>query len=136
MRTALFADIELRDRGRISLDNGHEMYWEESGRSDGVPIVFLHGGPGAGTMPVHRRFFDPDYFRIILFDQRGAGRSTPQASISANTTADLVSDLEILRTHLSVERWHLFGGSWGSTLGLTYAQTFPERCLGDRKSVV
>ena len=130
MRTALFADIELRDRGRISLDNGHEMYGEESGRSDGVPIVFLHGGPGAGTMPVHRRFFDPDYFRIILFDQRGAGRSTPQASISANTTADLVSDLEILRTHLSVERWHLFGGSWGSTLGLTYAQTFPERCLG------
>lgn len=130
MRTALFADIELRDRGRISLDNGHEMYWEETGRSDGVPIVFLHGGPGAGTMPVHRRFFDPDYFRIILFDQRGAGRSTPPASILANTTADLVSDLEILRAHLSVERWHLFGGSWGSTLALTYAQTFPERCLG------
>lgn len=130
LRTALFADIELRERGRISLDNGHEMYWEETGRSDGVPIVFLHGGPGAGTMPVHRRFFDPDHFRIILFDQRGAGRSTPQASIVANTTADLVSDLEILRTHLSVDRWHLFGGSWGSTLALTYAQTFPERCLG------
>lgn len=130
MRTALFADIEPRDRGRISLDNGHEMYWEETGRSDGVPVVFLHGGPGAGTMPVHRRFFDPDYFRIILFDQRGAGRSTPQASIVANTTADLVGDLEILRTHLSVERWHLFGGSWGSTLALTYAQTYPERCLG------
>lgn len=129
MRTALFADIEPRTSGRIALDNGHEMYWEESGRADGVPLVFLHGGPGAGTMPVHRRFFDPDYFRVILYDQRGAGRSTPQASIDANTTADLIRDLEVLRTHLSVSQWHLFGGSWGSTLALAYAQAQPDHCL-------
>ena len=130
MRSALFADIESRRNGRLPLDNGHEMYWEETGRADGVPIVFLHGGPGAGTMPVHRRFFDPDHYRIILYDQRGAGRSTPLASVTANTTDDLVADLELLRTHLSIERWHLFGGSWGSTLALTYAQAFPDRCLG------
>lgn len=130
MRTALFADIEQRASGRISLDHGHEMYWEEAGRADGVPVVFLHGGPGAGTMPVHRRFFDPDYYRIILFDQRGAGRSTPEASIEANTTDHLITDMETLRTHLSIEKWHLFGGSWGSTLALAYAQTYPERCLG------
>lgn len=130
MRSALFADIEPRRNGRLPLDNGHEMYWEETGRADGVPIVFLHGGPGAGTMPVHRRFFDPDHYRIILYDQRGAGRSTPLASVTANTTDDLVADLELLRTHLSIERWHLFGGSWGSTLALTYAQAFPDRCLG------
>jgi len=129
LRTALFADIEARTSGRIELDNGHEMYWEESGRADGVPVVFLHGGPGAGTMPVHRRFFDPDHFRVILYDQRGAGRSTPQASIEANTTADLIRDLEVLRTHLSVSQWHLFGGSWGSTLALAYAQAHPEHCL-------
>jgi proline iminopeptidase len=128
LRTALFPEIEPRATGRVSLDGGHEMYWEESGHPDGVPVVFLHGGPGAGTMPVHRRFFDPDHFRIILFDQRGAGRSTPQASIQANTTADLVHDLETLRTYLSVERWHLFGGSWGSTLALAYAQAHPQRC--------
>jgi proline iminopeptidase len=130
LRSALFADIESRRNGRLPLDNGHEMYWEETGRADGVPIVFLHGGPGAGTMPVHRRFFDPDHYRIILYDQRGAGRSTPLASVTANTTDDLVADLELLRTHLSIERWHLFGGSWGSTLALTYAQAFPDRCLG------
>jgi proline iminopeptidase len=130
LRSALFADIEPRRNGRLPLDNGHEMYWEETGRADGVPIVFLHGGPGAGTMPVHRRFFDPDHYRIILYDQRGAGRSTPLASVTANTTDDLVADLELLRTHLSIERWHLFGGSWGSTLALTYAQAFPDRCLG------
>ncbi|MDE0780993.1 MAG: prolyl aminopeptidase [Alphaproteobacteria bacterium] len=129
MRTALFADIELRKSGRIALDNGHEMYWEETGRGDGVPVVFLHGGPGAGTMPVHRRFFDPNYFRIILYDQRGAGRSTPHASVVANTTSYLISDLEVLRSHLSVDQWHLFGGSWGSTLALAYAQAHPDHCL-------
>lgn len=130
LRTALFADIEPHTSGRIALDNGHEMYWEETGCRDGVPLVFLHGGPGAGTMPVHRRFFDPEFFRVILYDQRGAGRSTPQASIDANTTADLIGDLEVLRTHLSVSQWHLFGGSWGSTLALAYAQTYPDHCLG------
>jgi proline iminopeptidase len=126
---ALFANIEPRKSGRIVLDNGHEMYWEESGREDGVPVVFLHGGPGAGTMPVYRRFFDPGHFRIILYDQRGAGRSTPHASIAANTTADLIRDLEVLRTHLLVDQWHLFGGSWGSTLALAYAQAHPDHCL-------
>lgn len=130
MRTALFADIEPRASGRLALDNGHEMYWEESGQPNGVPVVFVHGGPGAGTMPVHRRFFDPDHFRIILFDQRGAGRSTPQASIDANTTEHLIEDMEMLRVHLGVDRWHLFGGSWGSTLALAYAQICPQHCLG------
>lgn len=130
LRTALFAEIAPRKHGRLSLDGGHDMYWEEAGCPDGVPIVFLHGGPGAGTMPVHRRFFDPEYFRIILFDQRGGGRSTPSASVEANTTAHLIGDLETLRAHLSVERWHLFGGSWGSTLALAYAQAYPGRCLG------
>lgn len=130
MRTALYPDIEPRSSGMLALDNGHEMYWEESGQVDGVPVAFVHGGPGAGTMPVHRRFFDPEHYRIVLFDQRGAGRSTPQASIEANTTADLVSDMERLRTHLGIEAWHLFGGSWGSTLALAYAQSHPERTLG------
>lgn len=130
LRTALFADIEPHAHGRLALDNGHDMYWEESGRPDGVPVVFIHGGPGAGTMPAHRRFFDPDHFRIILFDQRGAGRSTPQASVEANTTAHLIRDMETLRDYLEVDRWHLFGGSWGSTLALAYAQAWPARCLG------
>jgi len=130
LRTALYPDIEPRARGMLALDGGHEMYWEESGRADGVPVAFVHGGPGAGTMPVHRRFFDPEYFRIVLFDQRGAGRSLPQASIEANTTADLIADMERLRTHLGVEAWHLFGGSWGSTLALAYAQAHPDRTLG------
>ena len=130
LRTSLYPDIEPRTRGMLALDNGHEMYWEESGRADGVPVAFVHGGPGAGTMSEHRRFFNPEYFRIILFDQRGAGRSIPQASIEANTTADLIADMERLRTHLGVESWHLFGGSWGSTLALAYAQAYPDRTLG------
>ncbi len=130
MRTALFADIEARESGFLTLDSGHEMYWEEAGRPDGVPIVFLHGGPGAGSMPVHRRFFDPDHFRIVLFDQRGAGKSRPAASIEANTTTDLVADMERLRGYLAIDNWHLFGGSWGSTLALAYAQSHPDRCRG------
>lgn len=132
-RTALldlFADIKPYSSGFLSLGHGHQMYWEQSGNPDGVPIVMLHGGPGAGTSPIHRRFFDPDYYRIILFDQRGAGRSSPHGSIEHNTRKALVSDMELLREHLRIDRWHLFGGSWGSTLALSYAAAHPERCLG------
>ena len=130
MRTDLFPTIATCADGMLALDDTHVMYWEACGNPEGVPILFLHGGPGAGTMPVHRRFFDPEYFRIILCDQRGAGRSTPHTSIADNTTQNLIGDLEALRTHLGVEQWHLFGGSWGSTLALAYAQAHPTRCLG------
>lgn len=130
MRTDLFPVIETRESGMLDLDGTHVMYWEESGNPKGVPILFLHGGPGAGTMAVHRRFYDPEYFRIILCDQRGAGRSTPHASLIDNTTGHLLSDLEALRVHRDIEQWHLFGGSWGSTLALAYGQAFPQRCLG------
>jgi proline iminopeptidase len=106
------------------------MCWEESGRPDGIPVVFLHGGPGAGSTPKHRRFFDPDAYRIIVYDQRGAGRSTPLGELRDNTTPHLVADLEALRVHVGVERWLVFGGSWGSTLAIAYAEAHPERCLG------
>lgn len=106
------------------------MYWEESGNASGVPVIFLHGGPGAGTAPAYRRFFDPAHYRIILLDQRGSGRSTPEAELTDNTTEHLIADLEILRRHLSIERWLVFGGSWGSTLALAYGQAHPERCIG------
>lgn len=108
----------------------HQLYWEESGNVAGVPVVFLHGGPGAGTAPSYRRFFDPAHYRIVLVDQRGAGRSTPEAELRDNTTSHLVSDLEILREHLSIKRWVVFGGSWGSTLALAYGQSHPDRCIG------
>ncbi len=130
MRTELFPEIEPHDSGMLAVGDGHTLYWEESGRPDGTPVLFLHGGPGAGTMSVHRRFFDPAHFRIVLFDQRGAGRSTPPASIADNTTAHLVADIEALRAARGIARWHLFGGSWGSTLALAYAQAHPDRCLG------
>lgn len=130
MRTDLFPIIEARESGMLDLDGTHVMYWEECGNPEGVPILFLHGGPGAGTMAVHRRFYDPEYFRIILCDQRGAGRSTPHASLTDNTTGHLLSDLEALRVDRDIEQWHLFGGSWGSTLALAYGQAFPQRCLG------
>ena len=130
MRTDLFPALECRESGMLDLGGGHAMYCEECGNPDGVPILFLHGGPGAGTMGVHRRFFDPDYFRIVLCDQRGAGRSTPHASIDDNTTDHLLADLEALRAARDIAQWHLFGGSWGSTLALAYGQAFPERCLG------
>lgn len=108
----------------------HRLYWEESGNKNGVPVIFLHGGPGAGTAPTYRRFFDPNHYRIILVDQRGSGRSTPEAETQDNTTAHLVSDLEQVREHLKIERWLVFGGSWGSTLALAYGQTHPDRCIG------
>lgn len=126
----LFPEIEPFAAGRLSVDPRHTLYWEECGNPEGVPIVFLHGGPGGGCLPHHRRFFDPAYWRIVLVDQRGAGRSTPAAEIADNTTWHLVADLERLRSQRGIERWALFGGSWGSTLALAYAESFPERSTG------
>lgn len=108
----------------------HELYVEECGKVDGVPVVFLHGGPGGSCEPAHRRYFDPERYRIILFDQRGCGKSRPHASLEQNTTQDLIADLEKLRQELGIEKWVVFGGSWGSTLSLAYAQTHPEKVLG------
>ncbi len=125
---ALFPAVEPHRGGVLELDRGHRMYWEESGNPGGVPVVFLHGGPGAGASPVHRQFFDPAHYRIVIFDQRGAGRSTPLGHLDGNTTQDLVGDMERLRGHLAIGRWIVFGGSWGSTLALAYAVHHPERC--------
>ena len=111
----------------LALDHGHRLYVEECGRRDGIPAIFLHGGPGAGCEPAHRGFFDPARYRAVLFDQRGCGRSTPHAALTANTTWDLVADIERIRERLGIERWLVFGGSWGSTLALAYAETHPER---------
>jgi proline iminopeptidase len=126
---SLFPPITPYSSGYLDLGNGHQMYWEQSGHPEGVPVVLLHGGPGGGTSPIQRRFFDPDYYRIILYDQRGAGRSSPHGSIEQNTLPLLVDDLETLRHHLKIPAWHLFGGSWGSTLALAYAASFPQKCL-------
>ncbi len=123
----LYPAIEPYVTGALTVSERHTVYFEQCGNPDGKPVVFLHGGPGAGCGPEHRRFFDPARYRIVLFDQRGAGRSTPFAETAENTTWDLVADLEQLRAHLKIERWQVFGGSWGSTLGLAYAQTHPER---------
>ena len=129
-REQLFPPIDPFDSGRLELDGGHVMYWEQSGNPKGVPVVFLHGGPGAGATPVHRRFFNPVHYRIVIFDQRGAGRSEPQGLLEDNTTPHLIGDVETLRQHLGIEQWIVFGGSWGSTLALAYGETYPERCLG------
>jgi proline iminopeptidase len=126
----LFPACDPLASGALPLDERHVMHWEICGRRDGVPLVFLHGGPGGGCLPHHRRFYDPAYWKIVLYDQRGAGRSTPVADVTDNTTPHLVADLERLRSHLGIERWLLFGGSWGSTLALSYAQAHPERVLG------
>ena len=123
----LYPEIEPFDSGRLSVDEVHEVYYEQSGSPNGKPVLFVHGGPGGGTHPGHRQYFDPRAYRIILFDQRGCGRSTPHAELRDNTTWHLVSDMEHLREHLGIERWQLFGGSWGSTLSLAYAQTHPDR---------
>lgn len=125
----LFPPITPYSSGFMAVDEPHEIYWEQSGNPDGVPVVFFHGGPGGGTSPIHRQFFDPDHYRIILFDQRGAGRSTPHACLIDNNPDALIRDIEQLREHLSVETWHIFGGSWGSTLAISYAADYPERCL-------
>lgn len=111
------------------MDAVHTLYWEECGNPYGTPVLFLHGGPGAGCSAEHRRFFDPQHYRIVLFDQRGAGRSTPHGEVTNNTTAHLVSDIEALRGLLNIPVWHVFGGSWGSTLALAYAQAHPAACL-------
>ncbi len=129
-RHDLFPEIEPYATGRLRLDGRHVMYWEQSGNPRGIPVLFSHGGPGAGAATAHRRFFDPRYYRVIIFDQRGCGRSTPHADIVDNTTAHLVADIETLRHHLAVERWILFGGSWGSTLSLAYGVAFPHACAG------
>jgi len=129
-RTDLYPEIEPYDSGMLAVDARHTLYWEQSGNPHGTPVVLLHGGPGAGCSPGQRRFFDPAFYRIVLFDQRGAGRSTPHGDLTDNTTPHLVADLDKLRTHLGIERWLMFGGSWGSTLALAYAQAHPELCLG------
>ena len=123
----MYPPIEPFVTDRLAVGQGHELYLEQSGNPDGIPALFLHGGPGAGCGPSHRRFFDPERYRIILFDQRGSGRSTPHASVEHNSTWDLVADMERIREHLGIERWLVFGGSWGSTLALAYAETHPER---------
>lgn len=129
MRT-LYPSIEPYHSDFLKVSDTHSLYYEQCGDPQGHPIVFLHGGPGAGISPGVRSFFDPDFYRIILFDQRGCGKSTPYASIEANTTWDLVDDMERLRTHLGIERWVVFGGSWGSTLALAYAIRHPDRVIG------
>jgi proline iminopeptidase len=130
VRTALYTEIEPYASGMLPLDPIHAMYWETCGNPQGIPVVFLHGGPGAGSTPKHRRFFDPEAYRIVVYDQRGAGRSMPLGELRENTTPHLVEDLERLRRHLGIERWLVFGGSWGSTLALAYAEVHPDRCLG------
>jgi proline iminopeptidase len=126
MRT-FYPQIEPYETGMLDVGDGHQVYWELCGNPNGKPVVFLHGGPGGGCTPTQRRLFDPDKYRILLFDQRGCGRSTPYASLEANTTWHLVADIERLRAMIGVDKWMVFGGSWGSTLALAYAETHPER---------
>ncbi len=121
-----YPEIEPYHSARLPVSKLHDIYFEESGNPKGKPVVFVHGGPGGGTEPNHRRFFDPRRYRIVLFDQRGCGKSTPHACLEDNTTWDLVADMEALRKHLGIDRWQVFGGSWGSTLALAYAQTHPK----------
>jgi len=123
----LYPEIRPYRAEHLAVDDIHSLYLEQVGNPEGLPAVFLHGGPGAGCEPYHRRFFDPERYRVVLFDQRGAGRSTPHAELRNNTTWDLVADIERIREHLGIDRWLVFGGSWGSTLALAYAQTHPER---------
>ncbi len=128
----LYPDITPFATGLLPVGSGHRIAWESVGNPEGVPILFLHGGPGGGIRPVHRRFFDPAFFRTVLLDQRGCGNSVPWASLKGNDSKTLVEDLERLRRHLGIERWALAGGSWGSCLALLYGETHPERCLGFR----
>jgi proline iminopeptidase len=124
---SLYPEIEPFDSGMLQVDDRHSLYWEQCGNPDGRPVVILHGGPGGGCSPKMRQFHDPSKYRIVLFDQRGSGRSTPHADLVDNTTWHLVADIETLREKLGIERWQVFGGSWGSTLALAYAQTHPQR---------
>jgi len=125
-----YPEIQPYVRHTLRVDNTHQLYVEESGNPQGIPVVFLHGGPGAGSEPFQRRFFDPQRYRIVLFDQRGCGQSTPHAELADNNTENLVADIERIRAHLGIERWLVFGGSWGSTLGLVYAEAHPECVMG------
>lgn len=129
MRT-LYPQIRPNSTRMLAVGDGHSLYVEECGKPDGLPVLFVHGGPGGGCRETDRCFFDPEKYRIILFDQRGCGRSTPHGSLEANTTPHLVADIELLRTTLGIDKWVVFGGSWGSTLSLLYAEAYPERVLG------
>ncbi len=126
----LYPAIAPYQSGALRVSDLHTIYFEQSGNPDGKPVVFLHGGPGGGSLPVFRQYFDPAKWRIVIFDQRGCGRSTPHAELRENTTWDLVRDIEALRSHLQISQWVVSGGSWGSTLSLVYSQTHPDRCLG------
>jgi proline iminopeptidase len=126
-RQDLFPPIEPYATGNLELDRIHSMYWEQSGNPEGTAVLFVHGGPGAGATSTHRRFFDPAHYRIVIYDQRGAGRSAPLGELRENSTTHLIADIERLRRHLGIERWTLFGGSWGSTLCLAYAETHPAQ---------
>jgi proline iminopeptidase len=127
-RRTLYPEIQPYETGMLDVGDGHSLYWELSGNPNGKPVVFLHGGPGGGSSPEHRRQFNPEKYKILVFDQRGCGKSTPYASLEHNTTWDLVEDIEKLRTQVSkVDKWQVFGGSWGSTLSLAYAERYPER---------
>lgn len=126
----LYPAIEPYNQGKLKVSDLHTIYFEESGNPNGKPVVFLHGGPGGGTVPSYRQYFDANKWRIVMFDQRGCGKSTPHAELRQNTTWDLVSDIEALRTHLNIDRWVVFGGSWGSTLALAYSETHSDRCKG------
>jgi proline iminopeptidase len=127
-RRTLYPDFQPYETGMLDVGDGHRLHWELSGNPEGKPVVFLHGGPGGGSSPEHRRQFNPEKYKILVFDQRGCGKSTPYASLDHNTTWDLVEDIEKLRTEVSkVDKWQVFGGSWGSTLALAYAETYPER---------
>ena len=127
-RRTLYPEIQPYETGMLDVGDGHSLYWELSGNPDGKPVVFLHGGPGGGSSPDHRRQFNPDKYKILVFDQRACGKSTPYASLDNNTPWDLVGDIEKLRTQVAnVDKWMVFGGSWGSTLAITYAETYPER---------
>ena len=126
----LYPPLQPYHSDKLPVSELHTLYYEESGNPDGKPVVFIHGGPGGGCPPIYRQFFDPHQWRIILFDQRGAGQSTPRAELRENTTWDLVADIEKIRDHLAIDQWFIFGGSWGSTLALAYSQTHPDRCLG------
>ncbi len=126
----LYPEIEPFASGMLKVSEIHNIYYERVGNPVGIPVVFLHGGPGGGIMPMYRQFFDPQVYHVILFDQRGSGQSTPPFELRENTTWDLIADIETLRKKFGLEKWYVFGGSWGSTLALAYAETHPERCLG------
>ena len=126
----LYPPIEPYNHGKLKVSELHTIHYEESGNPNGKPVIFLHGGPGGGIAPMYRQYFDPQKWRIVIFDQRGCGQSTPYAELQENTTWDLVADIEKLRQKLGIDRWMVFGGSWGSTLSLAYAQTHPDRCKG------